>query len=70
MKKISGVYVDNEGFRHTVFYDKSKRNYTKMIHNPEGKFCSSAEYTKEQTINQVEGMKKLTPTQELYLSKN
>ena len=56
MKKISGAYTDNQGFRHTVFYDRSKRKYIKMIHNPEGKYCSSSEYTKEQAENQVEGM--------------
>lgn len=56
MKKISGVYVDKQGFRHTVFFSKHKKMYDKIIHNPEGKYCSSTRYTKEQVINEIEGM--------------
>lgn len=53
------LYTDNQNFLHTVFYDRSKRKYIKLIHNPKGQFCSSAEYTREQINNQVAGMKRL-----------
>jgi len=59
MKKLSGIYVDNQGFRHTVYYERSKGLYCKFIHNPEGKYCSSMCGTKEQIQNQVEGMKRV-----------
>lgn len=56
MKKVSGLYVDNQGFCHVVFYNRIGRFYTKTIHNPEGKYCSSAMYSKEEVINQIDGM--------------
>ena len=56
MKKVSGIYIDNQEFVHTVYYRRETKNYVKLIHNPEGKFCSSAEYTKEEMINQVQGI--------------
>lgn len=58
MKKVSGIYVDNQGFRHTVFYNRFSKDYTKIIHNPKGEFCSSCNYSKEEVLNQVKGMVK------------
>lgn len=70
MKKASGTYITEDGFKHTVFYDRSKGKYIKIIHNSNGDYCSSAEYTKEQILNQIVGIKKLTQTKRLYVSKN
>ena len=55
MKKLSGIYVDNQGFSHTVYYSFTKRKYIKMIHSPKGGFCSSAEHTKEQIEHNIQG---------------
>ena len=65
MKKVSGIYVDNQGFRHTVFYNRFGKDYTKLIHNSKGEFCSSCNYSKEEVLNEVQGMRKSF----LYLGK-
>lgn len=57
-KSISGKYLDEKNFTHTVFYNPSRNTYTKTIQNAQMKWCSHAEYTKEQILNQIEGMKK------------
>lgn len=59
MKKLSGHYLDNQDFTHTVFYDFSKKKYIKITCNEIGAFCSSAEYTKKQIAIQIKGMVRL-----------
>ncbi len=54
MKKLSGYYLDNQGFRQTVYWHVQNKKYVKMINNSYGNFCSSQEYTKEQITHEIE----------------
>lgn len=58
-KKISGTYLDKNKFKYVVYYDNSKKLYCEIIHNPEGKFCSSSHYSKETILWEIEQMEKI-----------